>query len=230
MVQTKKRQKLGNKRFRIAACCVLLCGCIAFAVPIGSADWSRTTVQPEAVNTEGVISWVDFTVPYEAMERAMNYDIGTHESQSPIDWIAVLAYLGAKYGGEFSRYRAKDMDALCARLKDGESITEITADIKKYYDYYYEAYSAVLGEYLGTYSIRTEDESGNPVWKETYGLKVFSPIAEGFYFDHYDDFCASRSYGYSRKHFGHDLMCSCLLYTSAVDCDISPTCRKARNT
>ena len=134
MIQTKKRQKIGTRRLKIAACCILLCGCIAFAVPIGSADWSQTTVQPEAVNTEGVISWVDFTVSYEAMERAMNYDIETHESQTPIDWISVLAYLGAKYGGDFSRYRAKDMDALCTRLKNGERISEITADIKKYYD------------------------------------------------------------------------------------------------
>ena len=217
MIQTKKRQKIGTRRLKIAACCILLCGCIAFAVPIGSADWSQTTVQPEAVNTEGVISWVDFTVSYEAMERARNYDIETHESQTPIDWISVLAYLGAKYGGDFSRYRAKDMDALCTRLKNGERISEITADIKKYYDYYYEAYSAVLGEYLGVYSIRTEDESGDPVWKESYGLKVFSPIAEGFYFDHYDDFCASRSYGYNRKHFGHDLMCSLGTPITAVE-------------
>ena len=208
MVQIKNHRKIGKKQIKIAVCCLLLCGCIAFAIPLGAADWSQTTVQPEAVNTEGVITWVDFTIPCEALERAMNYDVETHETETPIDWIAVLSYLGAKYGGEFSRYKAKDMDAVCARLKNGETIETITADIKKYYNYYYEAYSAVLGEYLGTFAIRTEDDAGNAVWKEQYGLKVFSPIAEGFYFDHYDDFCASRSYGYNRKHFGHDLMCS----------------------
>ena len=108
-MQTEKRRKFGRKQIRISACCILLCGCIAFAIPIGSADWSQTTVSPQAVNTDGVISWVDFTIPCEAMERAMNYDIETHNTETPIDWIAVLAYLGAKYGGEFSRYRQKDM-------------------------------------------------------------------------------------------------------------------------
>ena len=39
-----------------------------------------------------------------------------------------------------------------------------------------------------------------------YGLKAFSPIAAGFYYTDYDDFGASRSYGYARPHLGHDMM------------------------
>ena len=43
-------------------------------------------------------------------------------------------------------------------------------------------------------------------WKECYGIKAFSPIAKGFYYNDYDDFGASRSYGYARPHLGHDMM------------------------
>ena len=39
-----------------------------------------------------------------------------------------------------------------------------------------------------------------------YGLKVFSPIAKNFPYSDYDDFGASRSYGFKRKHLGHDMM------------------------
>ena len=44
------------------------------------------------------------------------------------------------------------------------------------------------------------------LFRSVYGLKAFSPIAKTFPFCHYDDFGASRSYGYSRPHLGHDMM------------------------
>ena len=68
----------------------------------------------------------------------------------------------------------------------------------KYYSYYHEVYTAILGEYLGNYT--TNDG------QEKYGLKVFSPIAKTYPFSHCDDFGTSRSYGYKRRHLGHDLM------------------------
>jgi len=71
----------------------------------------------------------------------------------------------------------------------------------KYYNYYHEAYSAVLGGMLGCYEI----EVGG-VWKQQYGLKAFSPIAAGYGYSHSDDFGVSRSFGFNRKHLGHDMM------------------------
>jgi murein DD-endopeptidase MepM/ murein hydrolase activator NlpD len=50
------------------------------------------------------------------------------------------------------------------------------------------------------------ENPGKLVWQERRGLKVFSPVAEGYSFSHYDDFGDQRSYGYSRKHLGHDLL------------------------
>lgn len=144
------------------------------------------------------IKYMEFNVTYDALEKAMNYDIESQNEKIKIDWVEVLAYLGAKYGGDFSSYKASHMDELVERLKNGEKIGVITRGMK-YYDYYEEAYRAVLDEFLGTYI-----KNG----KEEYGLKVYSPIADSFYYTHYDDFGASRSYGYKRNHLGHDLMAS----------------------
>ena len=153
------------------------------------------------------IKYVEFNPPLSALEKAMNLDIKTHAEELHFDWVELLAYLGAKYGGDFKNYHEKDMDALCERLKAGESMEDITKGMK-HYNYYLEAYSAVLKEFLGDYKVQApkEDDTGELVWEEKYGLKAFSPIAKTFPFEHYDDFGTSRSYGYRRQHLGHDLM------------------------
>lgn len=159
------------------------------------------------------IKWVDFRVPYSALEKAMYLDIESYETETHLSWTEILAYLGAKYGGNFKHYKSKDMDMIADKLRSGESIEELTIDMK-YYDYYNKAYTAVLGGFLGEFKIQVPIENdegeydGNIMWVEKYGLKAFSPIASGYWYNHYDDFGAGRSYGYNRKHFGHDLMVS----------------------
>ena len=59
---------------------------------------------------------------------------------------------------------------------------------------------------MGNYAILVEDETGDQVWKASYGLKAFSPIAAGYGYSHCDDFGVGRSYGFARKHLGNDLM------------------------
>ena len=55
--------------------------------------------------------------------------------------------------------------------------------------------------------VPVDSETGGAiVWESKYGLKVFSPIPEGYWYSDFDDFGAGRSYGYNRKHFGHDMM------------------------
>ena len=151
------------------------------------------------------IKWVEFDVPYDVMKRAMDIDIDTYDKKVHIDWVDILAYLGAKYGGSFSCYKDADMDEFTDKIKNGDTVSELTKDMK-YYDYYYEAYEAVLGGMVGEYEIQQENEAGEKVWKKVYGLKAFSPIAKGFPYNDYDDFGSSRSYGYKRQHLGHDMM------------------------
>ena len=156
--------------------------------------------------SQGYIKWVDFTVPAEAMKDALNKDLSTYGSDSHTDWIFLLSYLGTRYGGEWKSYRKSDLDAVCEKLKNGETPETLTANMK-YYDYYYEAYQAVLGGFVGAWQRELPNkETGAPEKTETYGLKVFSPIAEGYGYSHYDDFGNSRSYGYRRRHLGNDLL------------------------
>ncbi len=172
--------------------------------------WFNRPMWPIAAETAApgeYIRWVEFDVPAEALEKAMALDISSYETEAHIDWIFLLAALGARYGGDFGQYQPAHMDALVQRLQNGESKAEIT-DALTYYDYYSEAYEAVLGGFLGEYRQQLPQADGAMQWVTRYGLKVYSPVAEGYSYDHYDDFCAERSYGYQRKHMGHDLMCA----------------------
>lgn len=152
------------------------------------------------------IKWVDFRVSDTAMRRSMQLDIKSRDQAVKLNWIELLSVLAVKYGGDFSKFRNADLDALAKRLTDGEKLDDITRDMK-YYSYYKEAYTAVLGEFVGEYEIQ-ENVDGSDKLKtvKKYGLKAFSPIARGYGYSHYDDFGSSRSYGYKRKHLGHDMM------------------------
>ena len=153
-----------------------------------------------------VIRWVDFDVPYEALDYALELDIQSHnEGEGPLDWVDLLACVAARQGG-FAGYQKSRLTAVANRLKDGESLESLTEDLPSF-AYYREAYEAVLGGMVGVYEREVPDEEGEGSHFEwVYGLKAYSPIARGYYYHDYDDFGASRSYGYARRHLGHDLM------------------------
>ena len=151
------------------------------------------------------IKWVDFSVPDEALRQALRLDVDSFTSDCHLNWIELLAYLAARCGGDFSQFRTTDMDALAERIKGGESMQALTENMK-YYAYYLEAYTAVLGGMVGTYEIQEPAEDGSVSWVTKYGLKAFSPIAKHFPYQDYDDFGVSRSYGFKRRHLGHDMM------------------------
>lgn len=151
------------------------------------------------------IKWVDFDVTADAMNEALRYDITTFQSDIHINWIELLALLGVKYGGDFSMYQASDMADFVSDLNDGYLATELTFN-KTYYDYYLEAYTAVLGGMVGVYEIEIPQNETETNWVTKYGLYAFSPIAKNFPFQDYDDFGANRSYGFQRQHLGHDLL------------------------
>ena len=135
------------------------------------------------------IKWVEFNASYSAMEKALSLDVKSHTKPVQLHWVELLAYLATKYGGDFKKYKAKDMDALVEKLNNGETIEQLTSKMK-YYNYYYEAYDAILGGFVGEYDIQVKDpdNSENKQWVKKYGLKNFSPIAKGYSFSHYEDF------------------------------------------
>ena len=160
-------------------------------------------------NTENkdFIKWVDFNVKADILNATSKLDIDSHNKDSDIkyNWVELLAYLACKTGGNFKNYKQKDLDKLLEELQSGKSIEELTKNVK-YYDYYYESYSAILGGFIGEYSIETENEDRTKTFQKKYGIKAFLPIAQNYGFSHYDDFGNSRSYGFKRTHLGNDLM------------------------
>lgn len=227
----------------LGLCLLLLAGSVLVILPPSES-------LPAALSKTGkTIRWVDFNVPYSALEKAMKMDIESYGTETHLDWIEMLAFLATKYGGEFSRYQAKDLDQLGDKLEDGEFTAHLSKALnEKSYQYYLKAYTAVLGGFLGEFDVQVpvknqgdgsqassgQDQAGSGhsqtssgqgqdvsdpssssnsqgqsvAWQKKYGLKAFSPIADGYWYSDYDDFGVGRSYGYARKHFGHDLMIS----------------------
>ena len=144
------------------------------------------------------IRWVDFGVPYESLKYALDQDIATAEQEKHIGWIEILALAACRTGGKCGLASVKKA---AHELKGDASPEELLGDLFQYYDYYHEAFSAALGGLVGSYAIEAEGQ-----WKASYGLKAFSPIAAGYGYSHCDDFGVSRSFGFRRKHLGHDMM------------------------
>lgn len=130
-------------------------------------------------NSKDFIRWVDFTVPEEALTQAFRMDVATCQQEPHLNWVELLAYLGARYGGDFSRYRSSDLTQLAEKIKDGASLEELTGNLK-YYSYYREAYGAVLDGMVGLYEIQIPESEapafalsdaqineGDPSHKET---------------------------------------------------------------
>ena len=150
------------------------------------------------------IKWIDFTVPHTALKDAMNADISSRKTGGNISWIEILAYLASRNGGNFASYKKTDITVLLDKLDGTNKISDLATN-KNLYSYYLEAYSAVLGGMVGSYTVEQKDEAGNVTYEQKYGLKAFSPFARGYYYGDFDDFGNSRSYGYKRRHLGHDM-------------------------
>ena len=144
------------------------------------------------------IKWVNFDVPYESLKYAMDADVATAEQEKHISWIDILALSACRTGGKCGLASVKKA---VKDLKGDKSPDELLGNLYKYYSYYHEAYTAVLGGLLGNYSVEIDGQ-----WKSAYGLKAFNPIAAGYGYSHCSDFGNSRSFGFARKHLGNDLM------------------------
>ena len=144
------------------------------------------------------IRWVDFDVPWESLKYALDQDITTAQQEKHIPWIDALALAACRTGGKCGLSSVK---RAVSELKGDQSPEELLGQLHKYYDYYHRAYSAVLGGLVGSYAIEKEG-----IWVPAYGLKAFSPIAAGYGYSHCDDFGVARSFGFKRKHLGHDMM------------------------
>ncbi len=160
----------------------------------------------EETEKKEAVKWAEFHVPEALLTAAYRLDVETWRSDVHLEWIKLLAYLAARHGGEFPEGTEEELRRTAEKLLARKATMEgLTAELA-YYPYYLEVYSAILGGCVGEYRIQEKGEDGNVRWVTKYGLKAFSPIAKGFAYNDYDDFGASRSFGYKRAHLGHDMM------------------------
>lgn len=203
----------------------------------GLIEWfNNNNSSKEEKEEKKYIKWFEFNVSYDVLLKTSKLDINSHVNNEEVkfNWIELISYLACKYGNNFDKFKSKDLDAVVSRLKSGETMDEITKDMK-YYSYYFEGYDAALHEFIGEYQIQTNEVKSNSntntnlttntnisstnytsnndtvletniTFTQVYGLKAFHPVAKNYGYSHYDDFGASRSYGYKRLHFGNDLM------------------------
>lgn len=155
------------------------------------------------------IRWVDFKVPYESLRYALDRDIDTFDSEKHLNWIDILSVAACRTGGACALASVKKA---ASDLAGDQSPEELLGDLKKYYAYYHESFTAALGGLVGSYAIESDGE-----WKSAYGLKAFSPIAAGYGYSHCSDFGVGRSFGFARKHLGNDLMGSLGTPITAVE-------------
>lgn len=144
------------------------------------------------------ISWVEFQIGEESMVYAMQVDIETSEQEKHIDWLDILALAACRTEG---RCPLDSVKKAARQLQGDEDLLTAAGELAEYAAYYRQAYGAALGGLLGHFSIYRDGQ-----WHPAYGLKAFSPIAEGYYYTHCSDFGAGRSFGFRRKHLGNDLM------------------------
>ena len=206
-----------KERLIVAAFCIFALICCAAGMRL-SEKISVPAQQPEAesATSESYIKWVDFSPTYSALSDAMELDISTYKTQRHLSWIDTLSCLACKNGGNFSGYKRSQLDKLVEALGDDMTPDDLMRE-NKYYNFYKKAYGAVLSGMLGEYTKAAPDGSGGIKAVEGYGLRAYSPIAEGFWFSHYDDFGDSRSFGYKRRHLGNDLMGSIGTPIAAVE-------------
>ena len=115
---------------------------------------NRSATSSNADSGNDYIKWVDFQVTSEAMNDAYQYDLKAHDTDTPLDWVSLLAVLGVKYGGDFKNYKKEDLEQIVNKILNKESTFEQLVSGMKHYDYYNEAYHAVLGGFVGTYQVQ----------------------------------------------------------------------------
>lgn len=167
--------------------------------------FTYTVVFAEDKTQAEYIKWAEMNVCLKALEDTMALDIETYDKLYHISWIDSLSYLAVCNGNNWQGYKTSDLTKMKEKLGDSFTVDDLMCD-NKYYAYYKKVYSAALGGLLGEYQREAPDGNGGKKIVSGYGLVAYSPVAEGFYYTHYDDFGNTRTYGYKRTHLGNDLM------------------------
>ena len=187
-----KRQATGGHISLKQRICILLAGIICLGLNLWNSNGTAAPSDGEAVTAyldasasaagsdngiyaEGNIKYIEFTPTAAALRAASDYDIKTHGTEKFISWIDLLAVWAAKNGGSFDGFGVKKMNELAEKILSAGAAN--AAGNTKLYDYYREAYGAVLGGMLGDYAAVSRAEDGSETTESLYGVRAFSPLA-----------------------------------------------------
>lgn len=153
---------------------------------MGGQRYFNDLQQVNQSTEEDYIKWVDFNVTLFALEKAYVYDVESQSEKVPLNWITLLAYTATKTGGDFSNSKTvvKEMGEAVEKIRAGKGNDQIFTKEYKNYDYFLEAYTAVLGGLVGSYEIEeiVEEEVTSQETKlgtETGSSKIDSNTATG---------------------------------------------------
>lgn len=139
------------------------------------------------------IKWIDFNVSKDMLKSANKAHKKLLEKEiTDIGTCELLAYIALKNGNAFGNVKqdSANLKNLMKELENGNRELIDKYKDNKYFKYYVESYHAILD---GIICAKSGDIIG------------FHPIAKGFWHMGYDDFGNSRTYGFKRRHLGHDL-------------------------
>ncbi|MEG1559570.1 MAG: M23 family metallopeptidase [Clostridia bacterium] len=188
------------------AICIFIVVCLALfiASSFKYAEELEEYARFAEVGTDNIVKWVDFKASATLMRHAIEIDKETYGTDNHIDFIDLLAYTAAICGGEFDKSSEKKMDAFADRLRGGTYVKNLTGGMR-YFKYYRTVYEAIFSEFLKLHEVERKKGSSSE-FISVYDLAVYSPIAKGYNYAHYQDFHNQRTYGYNRLHMGNDLM------------------------
>lgn len=152
MDEKRNTKNMGRLKKGIMTECVMVLVLAVLTMGRQEREATEKTINNRVLAIENdYIKWVDFTVSYEALCQAYDWDVKTHGSEHEIDWVELLAYTAARTGGEFGREALRTMEKAAEKLSEGESTMEELTEDLKYYSYYKEAYDAAIGGLVGEY-------------------------------------------------------------------------------
>lgn len=175
-------------RYLIPVVALMVCVTVFLLIPVAPlSPVSETVSYPK---------WVEFKIPSEILRHAISLDIQSRKTENPVDFIEVLSYLAAKRSGNFRGVTTAEVTQAAKDHKQSHP-TDL-----KLFSYYLTAYNAVMGGWVGEYEVTQKQPDGSEQTVVKYGLRIRHPVKGGY--SDSDDFGNKRSYGFQRKHQGHD--------------------------
>ena len=121
----RDQYRMRIKKGILAECLLVVMAVAVLAGQRGRLEERRAAGSSVLAIEEDYIKWVDFTVSYEALCSAYEWDVKTHGTEHEVHWVELLAYTAAKTGGAFDKSALKTMEK-AAQALSAVSYTHLT--------------------------------------------------------------------------------------------------------